>query len=258
MEAVEEVICGVTRMMKTIQKIKEWLKWQVVARLNLNRFPSYFSSHSELGEDMMIRGILHHMGMGWGHKGFFIDIGAHHPVSLSNTWHFYLCGWHGVNVDATPGSMELFRALRPRDVNLELCVTPEESGPMEFFCFDQPASNTMDAGHAREAVASGRVKLIGTVQVPSTTLAKLFETYCELDAGIDFLSIDIEGVDEAVLRSHDWERWRPRLLVFERHEASLLDLSGDSLVGFLCSKGYGLVGVCRYSLIMADSSRWIT
>jgi FkbM family methyltransferase len=244
-------------MIRLIQKWREWIKWRVVAPWRLNLFPSYFSSHSELGEDMMIRGVLHHMGLAWGHQGFFIDIGAHHPVSHSNTWHFYRSGWRGVNVDATPGSMELFRVLRSRDVNIECCVTPQKSGPAQFFCFDQPLLNTVNQGAAEEIVASGRSKLVGTFEVPSTTLTKLCEAYADKVAGIDFLSIDIEGVDEAVLRSHDWERWRPRLIVFERHEANLLNLGDDGLVGFLRSKGYDLVGVCRYSFIMADSTRWV-
>jgi hypothetical protein len=35
----------------------------------------------------------------WGYKGFWVDIGAHHPSNLSNTKAFALNGWRGINVD---------------------------------------------------------------------------------------------------------------------------------------------------------------
>lgn len=62
--------------------------------------------------------------------GFYVDVGAHHPTRFSNTYLFYLRGWHGVNVDAMPGSMAEFRRLRPRDLNIEALIssTPGELG----------------------------------------------------------------------------------------------------------------------------------
>ena len=41
-------------------------------------------------------------------NGFYVDIGAFHPYRFSNTFYFYLRGWKGINVDATPNSMLLF------------------------------------------------------------------------------------------------------------------------------------------------------
>ena len=243
-------------MTKTIHKIKEWLKWQILARLRVNRFPSSYSSHSELGEDMMIRGILHHMGMDWGHKGVYVDIGAHHPVSNSNTWHFYRCGWSGINVDATPGSMELFKTLRPRDVNLECCVVPQESVSMTFYCFDNPLLNTLDASAAKEVTDSGRARLLREELVPALTVDRLLTAHLPAGQTLDLLSIDIEGVDELVLRSMDWSKWRPKVIVFERHDIDLGSLGADLLIRYLQSQSYVISGGCRYSIIMTDRTQW--
>jgi FkbM family methyltransferase len=242
--------------MKWFIGFKEFIKWRILAPFRINHFPSSYSSHSELGEDMMIRGVLHHMGMHWEQKGFFIDIGAHHPVSTSNTWHFYRKGWHGINVDATPGSMEAFGSLRPRDINLELCITPNHLGNVPFFCFDNPLLNTFDKHQAETYVDSGVARLIETHQVPSITLTELCHKYVPANTRIDFLSIDIEGLDDVVLSSHDWEKWRPCLVVFEKHGGDIGHLEDDPLVAFLVSHGYTLAGACRYSLIMADSREW--
>lgn len=239
-----------------IALLKEWAKWKVVARWRQNRFPSNYTSHSELGEDMMIRGILHHMGLPWNYRGFYIDVGAHHPASNSNTWHFYQRGWWGINVDATPGSMESFRVLRPRDVNLECCVVPKETGPEAFYCFENPLLNTLDAEQAAAIQVSGRSRLLRKAEVPCATLNALLAAHAPMDRRVELLSIDIEGVDEQVLRTLDWAVWRPRVVVFERHEVRLEALGGDALVAFLVDQGYDVAGACRYSVIMADRQQW--
>lgn len=78
-------------------------------------------------------------------KGFYVDIGAHHPKRFSNTYYFYRIGWSGINIDAMPGSMRLFEKWRPRDVNLEVGVSANES-VLEYFVFNEPALN----GFSRE------------------------------------------------------------------------------------------------------------
>ena len=72
--------------------------------------------------------------------GCFVDIGAHHPLALSNTYAFYKRGWRGVNIEATPGSMEPFRKYRPEDINLEIGVGPCKER-LQFTIFSDPALN---------------------------------------------------------------------------------------------------------------------
>lgn len=69
------------------------------------------ASYSQEGEDVVLRRLFDSQP-----SGFYVDIGAHHPVRLSNRYYFYRCGWRGLSVDAAPGSMEMFRRLRPRDI----------------------------------------------------------------------------------------------------------------------------------------------
>ena len=71
-------------------------------------------SYSQEGEDLIINRLIDSKK-----NGFYIDIGAHHPFRFSNTYKFYKMGWNGINIDAMPGSMKLFREKRPRDINIE-------------------------------------------------------------------------------------------------------------------------------------------
>ena len=56
-------------------------------------------------------------------KGFYVDIGAHHPVQRSNTCLLYKKGWRGINVDLSKFSLDLFNYLRPEDINIQCAIS---------------------------------------------------------------------------------------------------------------------------------------
>src|SRR5688500_1685041 len=71
--------------------------------------------HAELsyaleGEDMVLRRLFEGKT-----RGFYVDVGAHHPRRFSNTYYFYRRARRGINIDAAPGSMEAFNRDRSRD-----------------------------------------------------------------------------------------------------------------------------------------------
>src|SRR5690349_18351333 len=74
-------------------------------------------SYSQEGEDMVLRRVFEHKA-----HGFYVDVGAHHPMRFSNTYFFYRRGWRGINIDARPGSKREFDRARPRDINVECGV----------------------------------------------------------------------------------------------------------------------------------------
>ena len=90
------------------------------------------------GEDLILNRLLDGQM-----QGFYVDVGAHHPIRFSNTYLFYERGWTGINIDAMPGSMKKFRKLRPRDINVE-CGVASSSGKLTFHRFNEPALNTFD------------------------------------------------------------------------------------------------------------------
>jgi hypothetical protein len=47
--------------------------------------------------------------------GFYIDIGAGHPVHSNVSFLFYLRGWRGITVEPNPWLAQLSEAVRPRD-----------------------------------------------------------------------------------------------------------------------------------------------
>lgn len=57
-------------------------------------------------------------------------------------------GWSGINVNATSGSMVLFKLWRFRDINLEFAVAREKQ-LLKFFMFNDPALNSFDENLSR-------------------------------------------------------------------------------------------------------------
>ena len=409
------------------RRVWEWLKR---ARQRILGRRAYMNpSYSIEGEDRIVRALL------WQKhdKGFYVDVGAHHPFRFSNTYLFYTQGWSGINIDATPGSMKAFNKYRPRDINLEVGVgrgrktggggesckdsalgeqcgsvanfvkgttakvanlpqslqsshsptatprIPEEekqaksknktglesnfldsSSPssraaqsgvaihkkvdstseaqnlkmpakdsrifdknaqnvfsqnatrrqdlgdkngalqgesrahtwayvtadspqqspflapkptpkpikaqsssdkptpryMEYYMFNEPAWNTFDPQVAQNSL--GKIQRI--VKVPLLTLGEVLHTYVPKGVEIDFLSIDCEGFDLAVLESNDWDSFVPHIIIVEiltniYGELDMVALQDNEIARFLFSKGYALVAKAHNSVIFQHKDR---
>jgi FkbM family methyltransferase len=235
--------------MNWLQRASLRVRFGFWGRLRSDHFPSHHLSHSQFGEDMALRAIF------GDHRrnGTYVDIGAHHPVYYSNTYYFYRRGWRGLNVDAMPGSMDAFRALRPRDRNLECCLAGAPGRTVTLYMFPQAALNTIDADRAHRLQSEAGERLVGTRRLATVTLAGLLDEYW-IGGEIDLLTIDVEGLDEEILRSNDWARHRPFVLVFERHGLSLDRLERDSLVSYLRDRGYRVEAKCGPSFILCHES----
>jgi FkbM family methyltransferase len=200
-------------------------------------------SYSQEGEDMILGRYLEARK-----QGFYVDVGAHHPKRFSNTYMFYRKGWSGINIDAMPGSMELFKTLRPRDINIEMAVCKEPS-LKTYYIFNESALNTFD-----EKLALSRVnevyKIVDKKQVPCRTLSDLLSEYMPKDVSIDFMTIDVEGLDLAVLESNDWRRFRPNYLVVECIRLEMEEQKNQQQMKFLEDKGYRVVARCYNSVIL--------
>ena len=183
-------------------------------------------------------------------EGFYVDIGAHHPQRFSNTYRFYLRGWRGINVDPLPGSKGRFDALRDRDINLEIGVA-SEPGVLTYFSFEEPAFNTFDSKVALSRTSA----LLQRREIPVYPLKQVLNDNLPAGEAIDFLSIDVEGLDLAVLRSNDWSRFRPRFVLAEAlGMRDVRDVQQTELHAFMENVGYSLYAKTMNTLFFMDNS----
>jgi FkbM family methyltransferase len=192
-------------------------------------------SYSQEGEDMILRRIFQDRD-----RGFYVDVGAHHPKHLSNTYYFYQKGWTGINIDAMPGSMRLFRKYRPRDINVEAAVANEDA-ERTFFIFNGPAVNSFDEQLSRSR-ESESLRITQTAQLRTRTLASILQEHLPAGTVIQFLSVDVEGLDLQVLQSNNWQFFRPEWIAVECWDLRLSDIQVDPVVSFLDQMGYDLFG----------------
>jgi FkbM family methyltransferase len=209
-----------------------------------------FRSYSQEGEDR----ILEHIFAGRT-SGFYVDVGAHHPTRFSNTAHLHALGWRGMNIDAMPGSMAPFKTARPDDINLELAVA-EEAQTLTYYMFNEPALNGFDPELAKERDALPDYHIEATREVQALPLRRILREHLPPGQAVDLLCVDVEGLDLSVLRSNDWEAFRPEVVLVESITGLPVErLPEDPVYAFLAGQGYMLVAKTTRDLFFRDARR---
>lgn len=186
-------------------------------------------SYAQNGEDVLLGRLFGRQA-----DGFYVDVGANDPTDLSLTKHFYDRGWHGVNVEPVPDAHARLCAERPRDTNLNVGVA-ERAGEMTFYELpDQSVLSTFSAEQAALYRAEGRRVAERPVRV--LPLAEVFAAY--VDRPVDFLSVDVEGLERDVLAGGDWRRWRPRVVLLEATRPNTTEPTHQDWEPLLLEAGY--------------------
>jgi len=165
---------------------------------------------SQCGEDLIIESFLP-----FKKDGFFVDIGAHHPVKYSNTFLFHNKGWTGINIEPNPKKKGLFNFFRNKDINLNIGIGPVKS-EMDFYVFDESTLSTFDENSVKEFKKIGHI-VTDIIKVPVLPLKEVLEKYAN-NKEIDLMSVDTEGYDIEVLKSNDWKKFRPHFIIIETLE----------------------------------------
>jgi FkbM family methyltransferase len=187
-------------------------------------------SYAQRHEDMQLLRVF-----GDQPDGFYIDIGAGHPVYDNVSFAFYLCGWRGITVEPNPWLAQLSEAVRPRDARVKSLVG-EKPGEATYYLVEHfhGLSTTIES-HARAAQAQFG-KPSEAMTMPVTTLRALCEQHAP--AAIDFLKIDVEGAERDVLAGGDWRRFRPKVVVAEALEPVTMAPSWQAWEPLLTGNGY--------------------
>jgi FkbM family methyltransferase len=166
-----------------------------------------FVSYAQCGEDAVLLRVF-----GDQSSGCWVDVGANHPVNDSVTKNFSDLGWTGINVEPVESLHALLTEMRPRDSNV-LGGVSDRDGELTFFRVDSNLGlSTFQADLAAGYRAAG--ESVTEVRVAITTLAAICETYLD-GRTIDFMKIDAERHEYAVLAGHDFDRFPVRVLLAE-------------------------------------------
>jgi FkbM family methyltransferase len=196
-------------------------------------------TYAQFGEDIIVLNAFTLLGV---ERPSFLDIGAHHPVHCSNTALLYARGSRGVCVEANPNLIPAFARLRPEDVMLNFGIGPV-AGELEFFMIDENSGrNSFDLATAEGFVAAHPdFSIRETRRIAVRTLDDTVSEYC---GGMwpDFLSLDAEGLDHAILETSTiTAQAGPRLICVETMSGEDHDV-GASMSALLTARGYTAFG----------------
>ena len=146
--------------------------------------------------------------------GYYIEFGATDGVQISNTLLLERLGWQGVLAEPAHHWHEALRANRQAYISTD-CVWRESGAELPF-------------SQTREPMLSGVSAALGTdegrpqqpVQCYSVRTVSLQDLLLQAGAPreIDFLSIDTEGTELAILTPFPFADWQIRLICVEHNE----------------------------------------
>jgi len=167
------------------------------------------SQYSQWGEDLVIIEFFKNIK-----NGIYFDIGCFHPVMYSNTCLLFKKGWRGINIDINPTSTDLFKILRPNDFNF--CTTLDENNKDFQIFYDHPFSpvNTLDETYYNNF--KSKFFKNTTKKIIKSKTADEILNLTNIN-NVDFLNIDVEGMDFKMLTQLVPNKLKPKLISIETH-----------------------------------------
>jgi len=170
----------------------------------------FLTNGSQFGEEKFILSFFDKE-----YKGKFVDIGCFHPTRHNNTYTMYKSGWHGINIDLNPLTIELFNFARSKDININAAISDNEENKTLYFVDELNTQNTLEANHLSFLKKHHNLKEeeISEQEVKTKKLDKILDSYKFND--IDFMNIDVEGHELNILNSIDFLKYNIKFICIE-------------------------------------------
>jgi len=230
-------------------KLEEKIKFKYLYDKKLNIFKFFYflfqylkmllkfrNPNSHWGVDLILNSIFKNK-----RKGFYVDIGCHHPLINNHTYLFYKKGWSGVNIDIDFSSIDMFNFYRPKDINRQLALSDKVGEANLYFYHNRAAKNTLSKEFGADSKTIKNIK--------TDTLTNFLNQNNLSDKKIDFMSIDVEGNELKVLEGLDFKTIKPSVIlvefripnVKEFYQKNITDVISSPIYNFLISQNYKLI-----------------
>jgi FkbM family methyltransferase len=204
-------------------------------------------SFSQFGEDLVANGLLTAIGI---QKPSYLDVGAYEPIRSNNTYLFHRRGGRGVLVEPNVALTDKLRQKRPGDTVLAAGIGLDDTSEADYYVLSDDELNTFDKEQADRLTRETTTKLLKVVKMPLLSINRVMAEHFGGKAP-DFLSIDIEGLDFAVMKTLDYTRFRPKVICIETVITATMKHNPDTLA-LLAEKGYELRGMTHPNTLFVD------
>ena len=203
-----------------------------IRELIYKRYPISFAKS---GDDIQLHKLIKSNS-----PGAYVDIGCWHPIKASNTYFFYLRGWKGICIDPNPELESIFKKYRKNDVFVNAAISDIEK-KLNYYSLKQPydSMNTVNIDFIKHDNLDDEIKSI--LEIPSLSLKRVLDQNLLKADRLDFFDIDVEGFDIEVLKSNDWKKYRPKIIMIESRLNVKEDIT-SGIVTYLNIQGYRFIG----------------
>jgi hypothetical protein len=180
--------------------------------------------------------------------GFYVDVGAYHPLELSNTYLLYKRGWNGINIDINSFSIDYFDCLRPEDVNINIAVSNKNAIKTIYYQKNKSPLNTLKFQQAKKIFLGNFKKK----KIKAEILTTIIDKTKFKGKKINFLNIDAEGNDFEILKNLNFIKYKPKLICIElidHFNPNKQIVKKNKIYKFLIQKKYKLVWSGHFSHI---------
>lgn len=193
-------------------------------------------------------------------EGWYLDIGANRPDKYSTTYWMYKSGFSGVAVDANPMFAESWGACRPRDLFFNFAVgggstsqAAQANEEIQLYVFEDDTLSTCSGIDAERYLARGE-RLISVRDVRIITVMDLIALtrYADMRERCVYMSVDIEGMEDAVLSGINFSIFRPTVIEVEVKNQSLAGVSKSPVGTLLRGNGYSPVAKGLLNVVFID------
>jgi FkbM family methyltransferase len=165
-------------------------------------------------------------------NGFFVDIGAYNGITISNTYSLEKIGWKGICVEPVSETFnDLIKNRKCMCVNA--AIYNEDGKTLDFIQTKGGRSGFTKDMTDSMIKAAEQEGIVAKYSIKTITFEKLMEN--NKISNIDFMSIDVEGAELAVLESIDFNKYKFDLITIENNQGI------EKLRDYMFSKGYKIL-----------------
>lgn len=193
----------------------------------------YNISFSKSGDDIQLMKLINNNT-----PGTYVDIGCWHPIKASNTYFFHLRKWKGICIDPNPELKSLYKKYRPSDNFINVGIGNSNT-TLDYYMLQESSMNTFSFEFIKKHNLESQI--VKKINIPIFSLKDVLDKNMDKNDRLDFFDVDAEGFDLEILKTNDWTKYRPKVIVVESDDTLKNDILSE-IVQYLEIQNYKLLG----------------
>lgn len=210
-------------------------------------------SYSQSGEDLIVDFIFRTLSID---QPTYLDIGAHHPSYINNTYFFYKKGGRGVCVEPDPILFTKIKNSRKRDQSINIGIGVDSQEKANFYILSSKTLNTFSQKEAERYQAFGNQKIEKVINIPLLPINEVIQKYFKKCP--NFVSLDVEGLDFEIIKTFNFNENRPEVFCIETltYTENKTEEKRWDIINFMISNGYMVYADTFINTIFVNSDSW--